>query len=260
MGERLAGGIVLIEDGEIGWGLKFDQYGFGGEIGFDRAVPFEVILGQHGDQCDMRAPAHGAEVFEHVAGEFEDDQIIGGDLREGFEERAAYVSADVGAEFFGEHCAEHGGGGGFSLGAGDAEGALCGAALKEEADFGGDGDAGGAGGLEIDVVERNGGGGDDEAGVLEIFVAMFAQAEFDGEAGELFYGIGEGIGGVFVGYEDVSALAGEPFSDGDAAAEAAQAHNGDRTIFEVLHDGDMVAEADENAIVRGHLPDLAQPL
>jgi len=235
--EVLGGVAGAVENGEVVFGLVFYDDALGVDVGFKAAVPFDVIARDHGDDGDVGRPIGGAEMLEHVAGKLEDDGVIRANAREGFEEGSSDVAADEDAvaEFLAEDGSEHGGGGGFALGARHPECEIGGASLGEEADFGGDGDAGGAGGGEVLISERNGGGGDDEVGLGEVFFAVFAESIGDGEALELGEGIGELGGGSGIGDKDFSALGDEPARDGDAAAEVAQALDGDALVGERGH-------------------------
>ncbi len=108
----------------------------------------EVVGEDVGDEGDVWGPADLRGVFEHEAGEFEDDDVGRADLWQIEEEGAADVAAeeDAGFVWSGQEGGADGfvderGGGGFSDGAGDADGEG-GAALDEEVDFGGGGDSG----------------------------------------------------------------------------------------------------------------------
>lgn len=203
-----------------------DEGFFGGDVVVEGAVAVEVVGGDHGDDGDVGRPVCLLKIFEHEAGELEDDLVIGLDIGELEEEGAADVAADVGGISGLEHRAQESGGGGFSLGAGDAgDGGW--AALDEEADFGGDGDFVLAGDLEKAGLGRDGGRGNDEVGVCEVGVAVAAEVKFDGQVFKLGFGFAQGFFGGFVGDEDVCALLGQPAGDGDSAAESAEADDGD---------------------------------
>ena len=189
-GEVGGAGVVGVEHGKVVGALESDDVFLCFEIGVGRAMPIEMIVGQHRHHAHVRGPAHGGEVFEHEAGEFENDQMGFVDLVQFAEQRPADVAADPDCVAGLEHFAEEGGGGGFALAAGDAEDGG-GAAFDEEADFGGDGNAGVDGGLEKVVARRNGGGGDDQIGLCEILEVVLAEMKLDGQTGELLNGPGE---------------------------------------------------------------------
>ena len=73
----------------------------------------------------------------------------------------------------------------------------------------------------------DGGVDDQEVGGEEIFEAVAAELELDGEVFELLEGGGEFFGGVGIVDGDAGALLGEPLRDADAATEAAEAHDED---------------------------------
>src|SRR5205823_4301441 len=97
----------------------------------------------------------------------------------------ADIAADVGGVAALQDSGKHGRRGGFSLGAGDAENGG-GATLDEQANFGGDGDAGCAGGLKIKIGGGKGGRSDDKIRGGEVLLAVLAEVVFDVETFKLF--------------------------------------------------------------------------
>jgi hypothetical protein len=159
--------------------------------------------------------------------------VVGGQW-EFFQQRPAEVAAEEGVDVAGVECVvDHRGGGGLSGRACDADGdGLARDALDEQGDFCGDGNARSLGGEEIGVLPRlgNGGVGDDEVGGCEIGLDMPAEGEADvpgvDQRAELGDGVGKVVLGLAVGDGDDGPLARKESCGTEAAAEAAQAHDG----------------------------------
>ena len=125
--------------------------------------------------------------------------MIGFDIGQVEEKGSADVAADVGGVFLSEHLAQQSGCCRFAFGPGDA-GDGSGAALDEQANFGGDGDIAPAGQLQIGGFWRHSGRGDDQVGVGEVGFLMAAEVEGDGEVFELILRLRQSIFGGFVGH------------------------------------------------------------
>ena len=186
--------VFPVGDRHVVGPLEAEEVALGREISLVRPVPLQVVRRDQRHDRHMRRPPHRLEVIEHVAGQFQHDQVGRVDLLQLRQQRPADVPADPRGEPPAEDLAEHGGGGGLALGPRDAD-QRGRAPLDEEPDLGRHRHAGRLGRQQVWVGRGDRRGCDDQVRRREIGVPVSAEAVLDRQPVELRQRIPELLGG-----------------------------------------------------------------
>ena len=231
-----------IGDGGVAGGLHGKQARLGGRIGFERAMAVEMVGRDVEQDGDVAIEAEGQ--VDLVAAEFEDINAV---FRERLlrQDGQADVAAEAGvAAGVGENMVDESGGGGFAVGAGDADDLVrrqAGARLRKEFDVADDGDPGGDRRDEQRRVMGDTGGDDEGIEAGEVGFVKVGQRRSEGGAGGFAVIPGEAMrtgGGQRGG--GGPAAAGEAV---DAVGAAGEGGGGDHSLPSRLREGLEVGES-----------------